>query len=85
VNGPNSMLDNILVTFIFRKVYLHCSGFLMNVVLEYHKDKLCDSGSSGLEVSVLASGTGVRGFKPGQSRRIFRAKISLVCLPSEGK
>ena len=29
------------------------------------------SGSGGLEVSVLAFGTQVRGFKPGRSRRIF--------------
>jgi hypothetical protein len=28
----------------------------------------------GLVVSMLASGTQVRGFKPGQSHRIFRAK-----------
>jgi len=32
------------------------------------------SGFGGLEVSVLTSGTQVRGFKPGRSRRIFRAK-----------
>jgi hypothetical protein len=30
------------------------------------------SGFGGLGVSVLASGTQVRGFKPGQSRRIFK-------------
>jgi hypothetical protein len=39
----------------------------------------------GLVVSMLASGTQVRGFKPGRSRRIFRAKTSSACLPSEGK
>jgi len=32
------------------------------------------SGFGGLDVSVLASGTGVRGFKPGRNRRIFWAK-----------
>jgi len=32
------------------------------------------SGFGGLEVSVLAFGTRVRGFKPGRSRGIFRAK-----------
>jgi hypothetical protein len=32
------------------------------------------SGFGGLVVSALASGTQVRGFKPGRSRRIFRAK-----------
>jgi hypothetical protein len=38
------------------------------------------SGFSGLVVSMLASGIQVRGFKPGWSRRIFRAKM-----PSFGK
>ena len=41
-----------------------------------------ESGFGGLEVSV---GTRVRGFKPGRSRRIFRAKKSSARLPSEGK
>ena len=35
--------------------------------------------------SLLAFGTQVRGFKPGRSRRIFRAKKSSARLPSEGK
>jgi hypothetical protein len=35
--------------------------------------------------SVLAFGTQVRGFKPGRSRRIVRAKKSSARLPSEGK
>jgi hypothetical protein len=43
------------------------------------------SGSGGLAVSMLTSGTQDRGFKPGRSRRIFRAKKSTACLPSEGK
>jgi NADPH:quinone reductase-like Zn-dependent oxidoreductase len=34
------------------------------------------SGFSGLVVSMLASGTQVRGFKPGQSRQIFQVKKS---------
>ena len=43
-------------------------------------------GFGGLVVSILASGTRVRGFKPGRSRFIFRAPgKSSVCLPSEGK
>jgi len=42
-------------------------------------------GFGGLQVSVLASGTRVRGFKPGRSRRIFRAKKSSARLSSEGK
>jgi hypothetical protein len=43
------------------------------------------SGFGGLVVSMLASGTQVRGFKPGRDRRIFRAKKSSACRPSEGK
>jgi hypothetical protein len=34
------------------------------------------SGFGGLVVSMLASGTQIRGFKPGRSCRIFRAKNS---------
>ena len=41
------------------------------------------SGFGGLEVSVLAFGTQVRGFKPGRSRRIFRAK-KILSTPSFG-
>jgi hypothetical protein len=36
--------------------------------------KYLDSGFGGLEVSVLTFGTQDRVFKPGRSRRIFRAK-----------
>jgi hypothetical protein len=42
-------------------------------------------GFGGLVVNMLASGTQVRGFKPGQSSRIFRAKKFSACLLSEGK
>ena len=38
----------------------------------------------GLVVSMLASGTQDRGFDPGRSRRIFRAKKSTACLPCGG-
>jgi len=41
------------------------------------------SGFSGLVVSMLASGTQVRGFKPSWSRRIFRAK-KFLSMPSFG-
>jgi len=41
------------------------------------------SGYGGLEVSVLASGTKVRGFKPDRSHRIFRAK-KILSTPSFG-
>ena len=39
------------------------------------------SGFGGLVVSMLASGTQDRGFDPGRSRRIFRAKKSTAYLP----
>ena len=45
-----------------------------------------NDGFGGLVVSILATGTRVRGFKPRRSRWIFRASgKSSVCLPSEGK
>jgi hypothetical protein len=40
------------------------------------------SGFGGLVVSMPASGTRVRGFKPSRSRQIFRVKKSTACLPS---
>jgi hypothetical protein len=43
--------------------------------------KWVTSGSGGLVVSMLASGTQVRGFKPGRSRRIFRAQ-NILSMPS---
>jgi hypothetical protein len=46
---------------------------------------LPSSGFGGRVVSMLASGTHVRGFKPGRSRLIFRAKKSSACLPLERK
>jgi len=45
---------------------------------------LINSGFGGLEVRVLAFGTQVCGFKPGRSRRSFRAKKFSARLPSEG-
>jgi hypothetical protein len=43
-------------------------------------------GFGGLVGSMLASGTRVRGFKPGRSRWNLRAsEKSAACLPSEGK
>jgi hypothetical protein len=41
------------------------------------------SGFDGPVIGVLASGTQDRGFKPGRSCRIFRAKKSSAGLPSE--
>jgi hypothetical protein len=43
-------------------------------------------GFGGLVVSMLASGSRVRGFEPDRSRWIFSdVKKSSACLPSEGK
>jgi hypothetical protein len=53
-----------------------------------HKTSLrapaCFSGFGGLGVSVLASGTQVRGFKPGRSRRIFKG-AKILSTPSFGR
>jgi hypothetical protein len=49
---------------------------------------LCDGHLSGfgvLVVSMLASGTQVRGFAPSRSHWIFQVKKSSAYLPSEGK
>ena len=57
------------------------------MILEYffYHTYLDDSGFGGLVVSMLASGTQDRGFDPGRSRRIFRAKKkSTACLPWGG-
>jgi hypothetical protein len=46
---------------------------------------ICDKRFRWSRGSVLAFGTQVCGFKPGRSRRIFRAKKSSARLSSEGK
>jgi len=60
-------------------------SFLRTSLGQCYSVKGTTSGFGGLEGSVLAFGTQVRRFAPGRSRRIFRAKISSACLPSEGK
>ena len=52
--------------------------FTLILVLDMHT-----SGFGGLVVSMLASGTQDRGFDPGRSRRIFRAK-KIHSMPSLG-
>jgi hypothetical protein len=53
------------------------------------KNELClgdGDGFGGLVVSMLASGSRVRGFEPDRSRWIFSdVKKSSPCFPSEGK
>ena len=61
------------------------------VSVEFREDRLANlilvqEGFGGLVVSILATGTRVRGFKPGRSRWIFWASgKSSVCLTSERK
>jgi hypothetical protein len=62
--------------------YLYCPQNIVRLI-KFVRIRL--SGLGGLVVSMLASGTQVRRFKPGRSCRIFRAKKSSACLPSEGK
>ena len=58
----------------------HCPHGVASDIFDYL------DGFGGLVVSILATGTRDRGFKPGQSRWIFRVSgKSSVCLPSEGK
>jgi hypothetical protein len=64
------LLVNILASGTF-------GGLLVNI--------LASGTFGGLLVNILASGTQDRGFAPGQSSQIFRAKKSSACLPSEGK
>jgi hypothetical protein len=58
------------------------SGLGLNLLL---RDRILLTRLRWSRGSVLAFGTQVRGFKPGRSRRIFRAKKSSARLPSEGK
>jgi hypothetical protein len=65
-----------------RRLYIQlwCGTFYM------HQYKQSSDGFGGLVVSMLASGSRVRGFEPNRSRWIFSdVKKSSVCLPSEGK
>jgi hypothetical protein len=51
--------------------------FFVNLILQQVTER-------GLEISLLAFGTQVRRFKPGRSRRIFRAK-KILSAPSFGE
>jgi hypothetical protein len=59
-----------------------CEIFTKGIFLVIVKLKIA---LGGLVVSVLATGPKVRGFKPGQGRRILRVIKSAARLPSEGK
>ena len=62
-------------------IYFHEDGLFKN---GFNLLKTKRSGFGGLVVSMLASGAQDRGFDPGRSRRIFRAKKSTACLPWGG-
>jgi hypothetical protein len=72
---------------------LVCCNWLMKLQLLFlRRDILLNTvttdngtfGFGGLAVSVLASGTQVRGFKPGRSRRIFKGG-KILSTPSFGR
>jgi hypothetical protein len=77
----------IVVIIILCKILCFVDLHLDNLCNENQLDALfiLNFGFGGLVVSMLASGTQDRGFEPGRSRLIFRAKKSTTCLPSEGK
>jgi hypothetical protein len=61
------------------------SFFLSFFLCIYYKESyLWAGGFGGLVASVLASGTQVRGFKPGRSRRIFKGG-KILSTPSFGR
>jgi len=68
-----TLIDNTGVIFIL----FHLTRDRVNVTTDYKRLRW----SRG---SVLAFVTQVRGFAPGRSRQIFRAKKSSARLPSEG-
>jgi hypothetical protein len=76
-------LRNTLVNMSTACFNIKSWAFLPHGVFMCLSSDFCSSG--GIVVSMLASVTQIRGFKPGRSRRIFRAKKSSACLPSEVK
>jgi hypothetical protein len=77
----------------FRQLYIPCLSYNLKFRYRLHKSlgenlyytEASERSFIGLVVSALASGSQVRRFKPGRSCRIFRAKKSSACFPSEGK
>jgi hypothetical protein len=74
-----------ILTYIHSHTYIHTHirTYVRTYVHTYIHTYISSFG--GLAVSMLVSGTQDRGFAPGRSRRIFRAKKSSASLPSEGK
>ena len=82
------------VMFALERVVWYCTGLLLASAAKQMRTALFWVITQRVVViprlqwsrgSVLAFSTQVRGFKPGRSRRIFRAKKSSARLPSEGK
>ena len=82
--------------FSFKNTWMQPAWLLVLLTLLLQRTKLSsaigtvfnvpEDGFGGLVVSILATGTRVRRFKPGRSRWIFGVSgKSSVCLPSEGK
>jgi hypothetical protein len=80
---------NVCTVFLYCIIYLYLFFFVL-LLLSANSILVSSSSSSssnfsGLVVSMLSSGTQVHRYKPSRSRRIFQAKKSSACLPSEGK
>jgi len=84
-NAADTIVVVVVVVVVVRiNLLIHYNAFKIwvpaFVVCYLHGNRLRWSRGN-----VLAFSTQVCGFKPGRSRRIFRAKMSSACLPSEGK
>jgi hypothetical protein len=67
----------------FRRIDAYSSFISLYVFSVWvQENSRADPSFGGLVVSMLASGTQDRGFKPGRSRRIFSGVKSSACLPS---
>jgi hypothetical protein len=74
------IITKLIVTTNIRLLLWTCSHCVVSCH-GWKKEQTFD----GLVVRMLASGSRVRGFKPGRSRWIFLCQKSSACLPSAGK
>jgi hypothetical protein len=70
---------------LFNKLTCHRFIKFEVKVKENNQQERRNQSGYPLVVSMLASSIQDRGSEPGRSRRIFRAKKSTACLPSERK
>ena len=93
-NIPKKSPQNIINKRIFKRVTFHILAVCLHTVT--HSHTCCGishiavifsypylDGFGGLVVRMLASGTQVRGFKPGGSRWIFTG-LKILSMPSSG-